>query len=134
MIAIDTNVLVRFLIHDDISPFEVARDIINSGSAKRPAFICQKVLVELVWFLERSCKYSQNEITAAVMGLVSAAQLQVEIAQDVAEILPMYQNEGFEFSDLMIRQAAIRSGGHHLQTFDHKAAKLSGAALLGISH
>jgi predicted nucleic-acid-binding protein len=89
--------------------------------------------VELVWFLERSYKYSRNEIAAAVMGLVSATELQVETAQDVAEILPLYQNDGFGFLDLMIRQAAIRSGGHDLQTFDRNAAKLKGVTLLGTS-
>ena len=68
------------------------------------------------------------------MGLVSAAELQVETAQDVAEILPLYRNEGFGFSDLMIRQAAIRNGGHDLQTFDRQAAKLAGVTLIGTSH
>ena len=133
-IALDTNVLVRFLTQDDIEQFEIARDIINSCSATRPTFICREVLVELIWVLEHSYKYSRNEITAAVMGLVSVAELQVEAVEDVAEILPLYQNGGFRFLDLMIRQAAIRSGGHVLQTFDRKAAKLAGVILLGTSH
>ena len=68
------------------------------------------------------------------MGLVSATELQVETAQDVAEILPLYRNEGFGFSELMIRQAAIRNGGHDLQTFDRQAAKLAGVILIGTSH
>ena len=90
--------------------------------------------MELVWIIEPFYKYFRNEITAAVMGLVSAAELQVEAAEDVAEILPLYQKEGFGFSDLMIRQAAIRIGGRDLQTFDRKAAKFVGVTLLGTSH
>ena len=133
-IALDTNVLVRFLTQDDTEQFEIAQNVINNCSVKQPAFICREVLVELVWVLERSYKYSRNEITAAVMGLVSAAELKVETAQDVAEILPLYRNEGFGFSDLMIRQAAIRNGGHDLQTFDRQAAKLAGVTLIGTSH
>jgi predicted nucleic-acid-binding protein len=133
-IALDTNVLVRFLTQNDTEQFEIAQNVINNCSAKQPAFICREVLVELVWVLERSYKYSRNEITAAVMGLVSAAELQVETAQDVAEILPLYRNEGFGFSDLMIRQAAIRNGGHDLQAFDRQAAKLAGVTLIGTSH
>ena len=66
--------------------------------------------------------------------MVSITDLQLEIAQYVAEILPLYQNEGFGFSDFMICQAAIRNGGHDLQTFDRKAAKLTGVILLGTSH
>jgi len=132
-IALDTNVLVRFLAQDDVEQFEIARDIINSCSAKRPAFICLRVLVKLVWVLEHSYRYSQIKLRPAVMGLVSAAGLQVEAPQYVAEILPLYQNKGFGFSDLMIRQATIRIGGYDLQTFDRKAAKLAGVTLLGTS-
>ena len=106
----------------------------NNCSAKQSAFICREVLVKLVWVLERSYKYSRNEITAAIMGLVSAVELKVETAQDVAEILPLYRNEGFGFSELMIRQAAIRNGGHDLQTFDRQTAKLAGVTLIRTSH
>ena len=84
--------------------------------------------------LERSYKYSRNEIMDVVVGLVSAAELHVETVQRAADILPLFQNEGFGRSDLMISQAAIRSGGHVLQTFDRKAAKLAGVILLGTSH
>ena len=76
---------------------EIARDGINSCSSMRPAFICREVLVKLVWVVERFHKYSQNKITAAVMGLVSAAALQVETAQDVAEISPCTRKTGFDF-------------------------------------
>ena len=62
----------------------------NNCSAKQSAFIRREVLVELVWVLERSYRYTQNEITAAVMALIPAAELHVETAQDVAEILPLY--------------------------------------------
>ena len=108
-IALKTNVLVLFLTQDYMKQFGIAQDVINNCSSKQPAFICREVLAELVWALERSYKYSRNEITAAVMRLVSAAELQVETAQDVAEILPLYQNEGFEFSELVIRSVAIKN-------------------------
>ena len=73
-------------------------------------------------------------IFLGVSHLVSAAELHVETVQDVAEILLLYQYDGFGFSDMMIRQAAIRSGWHDLQTFDRKAAKLAGITLLGTGH
>ena len=69
-----------------------------------------------------------------MVGLISAAELHVETAQDVAEILPLCQNEGFGFFDLMIRQAAIKNGRRDLQIFNRKAAKLAGVTLLGTSH
>jgi hypothetical protein len=39
-IALDTNVLVRFLIQDNTEQFEIAQNVINNCSAKQPAFIC----------------------------------------------------------------------------------------------
>jgi predicted nucleic-acid-binding protein len=61
-IALDTNVLMRFLTQDDIGLFEIAQGIINSCGAMRPAFICREVLMELVRLLERFYKYCRNEI------------------------------------------------------------------------
>ena len=124
-IALNTNALVRFLTQYDFEQFEIARNVINNCIAKQPAFNCREVLLELVWVLERSYKFIRNEITAAVMGLVSVAELQVEAVEDVAEILPLYQNGGFRFLDLMIRQAAIRNGVHELQTFYRNSAQLA---------
>ncbi|MDC0120708.1 hypothetical protein OAI29_02870 [Amylibacter sp.] len=49
-------------------------------------------------------------------------------------MLPLYQKDGFGISDLMILQAAIRSGEHDRQASDCKAAKLAGVALLEANH
>ena len=40
----------------------------------------------------------------------------------------------FDFADLMIRRAAVRSGADALKTFDQKLAKLDGVELLGTTH
>ena len=46
-IALDTNVLVRFLTQNDTEQFEIAQNVINNCSAKQPAFNCREVLVKL---------------------------------------------------------------------------------------
>lgn len=69
-----------------------------------------------------------------MIGLFFAAKLQIEIAQDITDILSMYQNEDFGISDLIIRQVAIQSGGHDLQTLDRMATKLTDVVLLRTSH
>ena len=50
-------------------------------------------------------KYPIKRTFRDVSHLVSAAELYVETAQDIGEILSLYRNDGFGFSDLMIRQA-----------------------------
>ena len=51
MIALDTNVVVRFLVRDDPRQAEPARVLLESLTAKHPGFLCRKVAVELVWLL-----------------------------------------------------------------------------------
>ena len=134
MIALDTNVLVRFLAQDDDAQFQVAADLIEGCTNDAPGYTCREVMIELVWVLERSYKYSREEIAEALLSIVTASQLSVENAQKIASIVKLYREEGYDFADLMIRQAAQRAENRIQKTFDQKLAKLDGAELLGTTH
>jgi predicted nucleic-acid-binding protein len=134
MIALDTNVLVRFLTQDDDAQFQVAADLIEGCTRDVPGYVCREVLIELVWVLERAYKYSREEIADALLSIVTASQLSVENAQDIASIVNLYRDEGYDFADLMIRQAAQRTESCILKTFDQKLARLDGVELLGTTH
>jgi len=54
MIALDTNVLVRFLAQDDPDQGRMATDLIGGLTEQKRGFVAREVLVELVWVLERS--------------------------------------------------------------------------------
>ena len=54
MIAIDTNVLVRFLTQDDPDQARAATEFMNGLRESDPGFIGREVMVELVWVLERA--------------------------------------------------------------------------------
>ena len=134
MIALDTNVLVRFLTQDDDAQFQVAADLIEGCTRDVPGYVCREVMIELVWVLERAYKYSREEIADALLSIVTASQLSVENAQDIASVVNLYRDEGYDFADLMIRQSAQRSENRILKTFDQKLAKLDGVELLGTTH
>ena len=134
MIALDTNVLVGYLAQDDYAQFQVAADLNDGCTSDAPGYVCREVMIELVWVLERSYKYSREEIAEALLGIVTASQLSVEHAQDIASVVNLYREEGYDFADLMIRQAAQRAENRILQTFDQKLAKLDGVELLGTTH
>ena len=134
MIALDTNVLVRFLTQDDDAQFQVAADLIEGCTRDVPGYVCREVMIELVWVLERAYKYSCEEIADALLSIVTASQLSVENAQDIASIVNLYRDEGYDFADLMIRQAALRTESRILKTFDQKLARLDGVDLLGTTH
>ncbi len=130
MIALDTNVLVRYLVRDDLQQAEAARTLLESLTAERPGYVCREVTVELVWVLERAYRYSRDQIAAVLEQLVATESLAIEAADDVARAAFRYRAAGAGFSDLMILAAAERSGAHPLYTFDQKAARLEGLSLL----
>ena len=130
MIALDTNVIVRYLVRDDEGQAESARALLESLTNRRPGYVCREVVIELVWVLERAYAVSRERIGTILRELVATRGLRVERADDVARAALRYQAGGPGFADLMILAAAERSGAWPLYTFDRKAARLEGAELL----
>ncbi len=130
MIALDTNVLVRYLVRDDEEQAESARALLESLAPERPGYACREVVVELVWVLERAYGVSRERIATILQELVATQSLVVEAGDDVARAAFRYGAGGPGFSDLMVLAAAERSGARPLYTFDRKAARLEGVELL----
>ena len=131
MIALDTNVLVRFLVQDDPDQARLADEIIDQLTEEAPAFVGREVLVELVWVLERAYRLGRAEIAGALDGLLASTELIIEGGDDIGAALELYRNDGFGFADLMIAAAARRAGASEVVTFDRKAARLPEVRLLG---
>ncbi|MFA5538708.1 MAG: type II toxin-antitoxin system VapC family toxin [Gemmobacter sp.] len=132
MIAIDTNVLVRFLTQDEPEQAAAASAFIRDLTPAVPGFISREVMVELVWVLESAYRFTRAEISTALEGLLAASEIEVEAADDVGTAVFLYRDDGFGFADLMIAAAARRAGATTLVTFDRKAARLPGVDLLPI--
>lgn len=129
MIALDTNVLVRFLTRDDPDQWAAADALMAGLSAHAPGFICREVMVELVWVLERAYGLPREEIARAVGGFLEAPEVRVEAADRVGLALSRYARGGPGFSDQMILLAAGTEASA-LVTFDAKLAREEGARLV----
>jgi predicted nucleic-acid-binding protein len=130
VIALDTNVLVRFLVQDDPEQARVAGEIIGGLSRERVGFVSREVVLELVWVLERAYGFGRAEVAAALDGILAAVELSVEAADDVGLALERYRTDGFGIADSLIASASARAGAEDLVTFDRKAARLPGVHLL----
>lgn len=130
MIAIDTNVLIRYLVRDDAEQAEAARILLEGLAPDRPGFICREVVAETVWVLEHAYRFTRGQIAEAMVELVSTDSLVVEAADHVAQAAFRYRQGGVGFSDLMILAAGQRAGYSPLYTFDRTLARVEGAALL----
>ena len=130
MIALDTNVLVRYLVQDDAAQARVATKVIESLTDKAQGFVGREVLIELVWVLERAYGLARIEIATALDGLLASTELVIECADDLGLAIELYRNDGYGFADLMIVASARRAGSKELVTFDRKAARLRDVRLL----
>lgn len=131
MIALDTNVIVRYLVRDDLQQAEAARGLLESLTTERQGYICREVVVELVWVLERAYRFSRSRVATVLEQLLVSEGLVFEVADDVAQAAFHYRTGGEGFSDLMILAAARRSEAHPVYTFDKRASRLEGVTLVG---
>ena len=67
MIGLDTNVLVRYLVQDDVKQAALATQLIETTlDDDEPGWIASIVLCELVWVLEGPYDYARTMIVAAL--------------------------------------------------------------------
>ena len=131
MIGLDTNVLVRFLVQDDLDQAAAATALMAGLTEAASGFVSREVLVELVWVLERGYALPRGDIALALDGLLEARELVIEAADRAAIAVDRYRKGGAGFADQMIALAGQGAGCAETVTFDRKAASLPGMRLLG---
>ena len=117
MIALDTNVLVRFLVDDDRLQADIANELVNHADG---VFIAKTVLLELEWVLRQVYEFDSKTIGAGLLSLLGLPTVTVESAGQVAQALRDYA-KGMDFADAL--HLASNIGGALLYTFDKKFAK-----------
>ena len=130
MIALDTNILVRFLVLDDVQQAEAARVLLESLTIDNPAYVCREVTIELVWVLERAYGFPRSTVAMVLEELLGTEGLVFETADDVACVANQYGATGMGFSRLMALAAAKRSAANPVYTFEQESAQLEGVSLL----
>lgn len=123
MIGIDTNVLVRFLVDDDVGQSEVARKFMAERSSESPAFLSAVALAETVWLLSKRFEYPKAIIIETIKALLSADGLLIEYTDDLDFWLNGDVEPRGDLSDHLIAWAGVRAGCRSTVTFDIKAAK-----------
>lgn len=130
MIALDTNVLVRYLVRDHPAQAEAARELVASLTPDSPGLICREVVVELVWVLTRSYGTPREQIGTVLLGLLGSESILIESANDVGRAALGHARGVADFADLMVVAAVHRQGATPLYTFDRRAARVDGVELL----
>lgn len=117
MIAVDTNILVRYLVKDDHAQTIAATGFL----ADNRCFVLKSVLLELVWVLSSSAGYNlpKKTIHERLFHLLGLPGIETEDAVNVAQALSWY-SQGMDFADALHLSGSSELSA--LATFDRKFA------------
>ncbi|CAN5715966.1 type II toxin-antitoxin system VapC family toxin [soil metagenome] len=131
MPALDTNVLVRYIVQDDAAQTAAAKRLITRVLGEGSTlFVPVTVVLELEWVLRSSFGFAKDDVLLTLSGLFSTAELSFESEQALEVALHLFREGAADFADCLHVALAAQAGEQPLWTFDKGAARVSGARLL----
>ncbi|MFM2099433.1 MAG: hypothetical protein RLZZ366_972 [Pseudomonadota bacterium] len=128
MIAVDTNILVRYLVQDDAAQGKIATHFLeNELTATKQGFVTIVAVLELDWVLRTQYGFSPRIVSDTIQELMSSPNLAFE-NNDLVETALAFQHG--DLADNILHQTAHSSGCTKTVTFDKKFARLEGVELL----
>jgi len=124
MRAVDTNVLVRFLVQDDEKQAQIATKLLADAEAdKQTLFVSNVVVLEMMWVLKSVYEVPRDEILDSLSELLSMVALEFQDSLSVRDFVSSAQNNTYDLADLLICHVARGKGCDTTLTFDKKATK-----------
>jgi predicted nucleic-acid-binding protein len=131
LIALDTNVLVRFLVRDDERQAERARAVIEAcRAAGDGCLVSNLVLCELEWVLESVYDATRPDVVLAVRTLQSTPPFVLEEPELVERALALYVAGKGDLSDYLTGEVGLSRGARTTYTFDRGLRAAPGFTLL----
>jgi predicted nucleic-acid-binding protein len=119
VIALDTNVLVRFLVEDDPEQSRQAKAMLRRAIAgNSPCFVSEVVVCEVVWVLGTSYQVGREEIARVLRQLLRARHLTFIAAERLSRALNAFESGRGDFADYLILETAREAGCESVATFD----------------
>jgi predicted nucleic-acid-binding protein len=126
MRAVDTNLLVRLIVRDDIKQAAAAESFVERG-----AWVCHVALVEAAWVLSAVYELDAARIANTVEMLLNHKTLTVQDSDVVSAALEHFRKRpSLGFSDCLLLEIARKAGHLPLGTFDRGLGRLPGVEKL----
>ena len=123
MIGVDTNILVRFLVNDDLVQAQRVRSFFRKVEEEGDTlFISDPVMLELLYVLDSVYGYNRMEILGALESMLSVGVFIFENHDLLADLVVKGRNSTVELEDLFIGIIARHARCSATITYDKKAA------------
>ena len=127
MIALDTNVLVRFLVADDKAQSAKAAKVVERAVARNePVFVSDVVLCETVWVLLSAYRVSRAAVGETLGKLLQATHLSFRDIDGLQRALKEFVGGRGDFADYVIKEHARAAGCREVLTFDRALLREKG--------
>ena len=124
MKAIDTNILIRFLVGDDeLQAKKVYSIFKKTESEKKELFVPLLVVLEMIWVLESVYDISRTELLDSISDLLLMPIFKFDQQSALQQLVHSAQGNKYDLSDLLIAHSAEVNGCEAVITFDKKASK-----------
>jgi predicted nucleic acid-binding protein len=120
MLAIDTNLIVRYLVRDDPGQAARARKLIDNNDV----FVCTTVILETEWVLRGVYGFSAAQCAKALTDFAGLPRVTLDDTACVAKALG-WMREGVDFADGL--HLAKAEGCDAFISFDETFAKAADA-------
>jgi predicted nucleic-acid-binding protein len=126
MIGIDTNVLLRLFVENDLAQCERARGYVERITHDESCLINPIVLSEFAWTLARKGKKPRAEVARLIEEILSADDLEIVHRSAAEQALAAYRRGKADFPDYFLAHINADLARSTTVTFN-KAALDSGA-------
>jgi predicted nucleic acid-binding protein len=118
VLAVDTNIIVRYLTADHPEQFAKANALIRGEDV----YVCTTVLLETEWVLRRGYRFSRDQIIAALTAFAGLPRVTLEDPALAAKALD-WMRSGMDFADALHLVKA--EGCDAFVSFDQRFASIA---------
>jgi predicted nucleic-acid-binding protein len=118
VLAIDTDIIVRYLTADHPEQFARASELIHGEDV----YVCTTVLLETEWVLRRGYRFSRDQVIAALTAFAGLPRVTLEGTASAAQALE-WTRSGMDFADAL--RLATAQGCEAFISFDQRFAAVA---------
>ena len=127
MPAVDTNVILRYIVEDDPRQTRIAQRYVERHAAAGDSmFLATSVILETEWVLRSVYRFKKDEIIEVFVGLLEAREMTFQDEASLERAIHRYRELNIDFADCLHLATAQTFDQLPLATFEKKARGVDG--------